>query len=589
MLQLAAQLIIFRSYLRKKCLIQICILRTLGRMRKKRIVKLLVSCLLAGSVAINSAWANQFDKFPIDTSFIPNNMTNYNLWSSLKSNFQLLPFVYPQDLRQLIGFYLHQRDYLHLMLHNSKPYIYYIYQQTLARHMPAEIALIPMIESAYDPFVYSRVGATGLWQMMPGTASGFGIKINWWYDGRRNVITSTKAALDYLEYLHNFFHDWLLAIAAYDSGEGTILQAIRHNQALGRRTDFWDLPLPYETRAYVPKLLALAAIISNPGYYRVSLPALPNQSPFTPVTVHHQVALDQLAKLTHTDPHLIRELNPAFRRSLTPPKTPIKLLVPTNKYAVFEHEIKQISAHPILWQKHRVASGESLSTIAQQYHTTVNKIENANHLNDSHIKINQVLTIPGKYAVDGMAIHTTSSIVSEAKLPGPQPINITILAHDTLSTIAKRYHVQTREIRYWNDLSERTQLHPQQKLVLWLPASRFKTRDIVYHVKAHDTLSQIAAKFGTSTHTLARVNHIQHNLIHPHQALHIPHAKTYEHSWPKPISRQNDMLIYHTYLGDTLAKVADHYGISVQQLAIWNHLHLNASLVPDERLLIYPH
>lgn len=186
---------------------------------------------------------------------------NSDLWSVLQHQFTLNHYENNPAVKAQIEWFLKRKKYIYKLAENAQPYLYYILTQVDKRKLPAEMVLLPMIESAYDPFAFSSAGASGLWQMMPGTASGFGLKQNWWYDGRRDIVASTNAALDYLSYLQSFFNgNWLLAIAAYDSGEGTVLSATRKNIAKGEPTDFWSLNLPRETQAYIPKLLALAEI-----------------------------------------------------------------------------------------------------------------------------------------------------------------------------------------------------------------------------------------------------------------------------------------------------------------------------------------
>ena len=180
-----------------------------------------------------------------------------DLWQVINRSEKLQFDINQKDIQTQIRHYTANPHTLPTLANNAKPYLYYVYQQTQQQHMPVELALLPMVESNYNPFLYSSRGATGLWQIMPGTASGFNLDINWWYDGRRDIRASTQAAFTYLKYLHDYFDDWLLAIAAYNCGEGTVIKAIHHNKALHKPTDFWSLSLPYQTKNYLPKLLAL--------------------------------------------------------------------------------------------------------------------------------------------------------------------------------------------------------------------------------------------------------------------------------------------------------------------------------------------
>jgi membrane-bound lytic murein transglycosylase D len=191
-----------------------------------------------------------------------------NLWDVLREEFTLPHYEDNPAVQEKIEWYMNNQDFLLRSATRAAPYLYYILQQVKKRHLPAELVLLPIIESGYNPFAISNMGAMGIWQMMPDTASGLGIKRDSWYDGRRDVIASTRAALNYLAYLQSFFDgNWLLAIAAYNTGEGNVLAAIRRNIREGYGTDFWSLPVAQQTKDYVPRLLALAVIISHPDLF----------------------------------------------------------------------------------------------------------------------------------------------------------------------------------------------------------------------------------------------------------------------------------------------------------------------------------
>ena len=332
------------------------------------------------------------------TAWHINNLFSHNqqnLWSTISQQFVLAgQYTNNYYVRKQIQWFRQQQYYLSELTKNAQPYIYYVFQQTKKRGVPSEIALLPMIESNYNPFLYSKRGATGLWQLMPGTATGFSLLINWWYDGRRDVVASTNAALNYLKYLHDYFHSWLLAIAAYDAGEGTVAAAIRYNRRHGCPTDFWSLPLPYETREYVPKLLALADVIKNHQGYSLKLNPVENGPFFTTVTLKTQMDLKKLVELSDSTLNLIRKLNPGFRRSTTLPHHTYNFLVPLDKanhleqsLAELETSLKQPSEK---WMHHRVHAGDSLSILANRYHTSAAEIRRMNRLKSDMIKIREI-------------------------------------------------------------------------------------------------------------------------------------------------------------------------------------------------------
>ncbi len=392
-----------------------------------------------------------------------------NLWSAVADNFELTPDEAPAPVAAQIRRYRkHPHEFI-TIAHNARPYLYYVFQQTQQRNMPAEIALLPIVESHYDAFVYSKRGATGLWQMMPSTASGFGLQIDWWYDGRRDLITATHAALNYLAYLHRRFGDWLLAIAAYDSGEGTVRSAIAYNKRHHHPTNFWSLHLPHETRTYVPKLLALATIIRDPDAYHVRLPALPNQPYFENIPMKGQIDLARIAAIAGTKVSTVRRLNPGFRRWTTRPKKSYALLLPTNVIQRFQNNLNDNHEQRVTWLHYRVGAGDSLSRIAFHHRTTVDILRRVNKLKNDRIHVHQALLVPltKKLTHFGPSHHYSAS-VSEDHVPGPKRHLHVVKPHESLWSIALHYGVQPHQIRYWNHLRYHSTLKPGKKLTLWL-------------------------------------------------------------------------------------------------------------------------
>ena len=222
--------------------------------------------------------------------------------------------------------------------------MYHVVTEVEARGMPLEFALLPVVESAYEPFAYSVSRAAGLWQFIPGTGVRFGLKQDWWYDGRRDVIESTRAALDYLQALHDQFDgDWLLAIAAYNVGEAWVQRAIDYNRAHGRPTDFWHLKLPAETRAYVPKLLAMKRLMAEPERYGLEFAAIPNEPYFAVIDTGSQIDLKVAAQLAGTSYDELVALNPGFNRWATDPDGPHRMLVPIDNADAFEAALQTLA------------------------------------------------------------------------------------------------------------------------------------------------------------------------------------------------------------------------------------------------------
>jgi len=285
------------------------------------------------------------------------NQTGQNIWSLIASHMTLQGQANRPDVRHWIVWFQQHPNVLKTMIDNATPYLYYIYQQTQRRHMPAEFALLPMIESGYNPRAYSSAGAAGLWQLMPGTASSYGMAIDWWYDSRRDILTSTKAGLDYLVQLHHEMGTWFLAAAAYNVGPGALEAAIHRNKAAGKPSDFWDLSLPNQTEQYVPKLLAISAIVANPQKYGIELPMVPDRPFFGSVTLTSQMDLQEIAKLSGVSIPIIKALNPGLQRWATAPKGKFTLLLPVMSVETFKNNLDQVIGEPhVSWVYHRIDS-----------------------------------------------------------------------------------------------------------------------------------------------------------------------------------------------------------------------------------------
>ena len=262
-------------------------------------------------------------------SDIPTLLAPTDLWEAMRRNFGL-PGRNDARVRAQRDWYARHPEYMRRVSQRAGRYAAHILQEVEQRDMPAEIALLPIVESAYDPFAYSHGRAAGLWQFIPATGKRYGLKQDWWYDGRRDLVESTRAALDYLEYLHKRFHgDWLLALAAYNSGEGTVIRAIRRNRRKGKPVSFWDLDLPRETRAYVPKLIALKQLVNSPEKYGVKLEQVDIEPPFEMIDTGGQIDLAIAADLAGIDLDELYRFNPGFNQWATPPKGPHRLLIPS--------------------------------------------------------------------------------------------------------------------------------------------------------------------------------------------------------------------------------------------------------------------
>lgn len=430
-----------------------------------------------------------------------------DVWDVLRDEFTISHEVTRPEVQEQIRWLVAHPSYLQKVCRQSEPYIYHILAQIKKRKLPGELALLPMIESAYDPFAYSGAGAAGLWQLMPRTGSELGLKQDWWFDGRRSIGPSTDAALNHLLYLNKYFDgNWILAIAAYDSGEGTISRLVKANLANKQSIDFWNLAVPAETKIYVPRFLALAELVTNPQRYKVDLPAIPYLPYFEEVNIGSQIDLNHAAKLAGMTYKELIKLNPGFNRWTTAPYKPFRLLIPTEKVQNFYQNLANLPEDKrVSWTKHQVQSGDNLTNIAARYHTTVNLIKELNQLTTNQVAPNQAILIPS----------TNNTPVAAPKAPDlKKPIERTIIGprnhrlihivqkNDTFKSLESLYKVKAKDIKNWNKLAEISSLQQGQQLIIWKQVQQPKE----YIVKPGDSLSLIAQKHQTKVNNIIALN-----------------------------------------------------------------------------------
>lgn len=358
--------------------------------------------------------------------------------------------------------YLSQPTYLEVIAERSALYLHYILERVESRGMPAELALLPLVESTMDPFARSPNHAAGLWQIMPATGRHLGLTSNWWYDGRRDLKDSTRVALDYLETLNQEFDgDWLLTLAAYNSGHGRVGRAIARNEELGKPTDFWSLRLPRETRKYVPKLMALSSIIADPEAYAVTLPSVPDSPAFAAAPTGGQIELARAAELAGVDEGLLRALNPGQLRWATAPGQRQELLLPPEAVERFEEGVASLPAgERVRWQHYTIRRGDNLGRIARRFDTSVALLREANKLRGSLIRAGDTLLIPQGGAWGGsLALRDDDA---------PRTRDYQVKRGDSLYRIAGRFNVSIEDIVSWNSLDPGAYLQPGQQLTLYL-------------------------------------------------------------------------------------------------------------------------
>ena len=318
-----------------------------------------------------------------------------DLFERMRSGFSL-PSVENDSVRRQIDWYLEHPAYVERSFGRGRRYLYHIVETLEARDLPRELALVPVIESGFDPFALSRARASGLWQFIASTGRRYGLDQDWWADDRRDVLEATRAALEHLAELHEeFAGDWLLALAAYNCGAPNVKRAIERNQRSGLPIDFFALDLPAETRGYVPKLLAISRVVAEPQAFGIALPPIPNAPYFASVPLEDQVDLGRVADLARIPRDELRALNPAFNRWATAPDGPRRLLVPAPDRERLAQVLAALpSRERLRIVQRRVRRGDTLASIARSHRVTVADLRAANRLRGSLIHPGQILLIP---------------------------------------------------------------------------------------------------------------------------------------------------------------------------------------------------
>lgn len=482
-----------------------------------------------------------------------------DLWDELRDGFTLPHYEDNPLVQQKIQWFMNHQDYLIRSVNRAAPFLYFISQQIKRRNLPSELVLLPIIESAYNPFAYSTAGAAGIWQMMPNTASGYGIRQNWWYDGRRDVIASTKAALNHLYYLQSFFEgNWLLAIAAYNTGEGNVIAAIRKNIRNGDNTDYWSLPLAQETRDYVPQLLALAEIISHPETYPINFPQIQNAPYLAQVDVGEQIDLKHAAELAGMSMKSLMQLNPGYNRAATDPNGPYKIVLPIENVSQFTENLSNLPEYAkVHLANYRIRSGDKLKTLARRFNTTPEEIKRANPRLAKNFKPGNNIIIP-----------STRPAISEAIMEASQP-QLTSAA-PTMNKKKNKSAFMAKVEHAFDTLQGNYTLQPG---------------DTLYMVRKRDNLQSIATHFRVPVKALASVNKLSNGTVKPGQKLIIP---THIENTTQHYQLTPGDTIYMVRNGDTMENIAEKFHTSAAMIRLANLLS-DSELQAGDRLVIPTH
>ena len=456
--------------------------------------------------------------------------TPQSIWQDYLLRYKHSAFVIgdSHSLRQLVDYekqaIVTRRGHLYKVTQRSRYFAHYLLNRCLEEGLPVEIALVPMVESAFDPFAFSQGGAAGLWQFMQRTGKHFGLTESWWFDDRRDPIRSTDAAISYFKRLYNRFDDWALAIAAYNAGPTRISRAVKKNLASGGSGQFAELELPQETRSYLPRLLALRELlISNSS--AVSIFPVTTSAYFEVIELSGQMDLGRAAALSDGSVAELYHLNAGLNQWATPPLGPHRLLVPAEDVETFRESLRNVNDENWFdWQLVEVESGDTLGEIAQAFNSDIAYIKMANTISDSRINIGQKLLVPvpSKENPERSNSGLTASLQKQLEQmrtlrEGVRRIDYTVVSGDSWWLVARRFGVSMNQLLEWNTASASQVLRPGRGLVIWQPVEghrRSIARTIYYKVRRGDSLAGIAQRFNVSAQQI-----IARNALNPERYL----------------------------------------------------------------------
>ena len=499
-------------------------------------------------------------------------IVNDDLWQRIKDGYAM-----PDSTSDLIArhesWYSSRPDYIRRMVERSQKYLFHIVEEVEKRGMPSEIALLPMIESAYNPQAYSSGRASGIWQFIPSTGKHFGLKQNWWVDNRRNVTFATDAALTYLQKLHAMFGAWDLALAAYNAGEGTVGRAIERNRKLGLPTDYESLNLPPETKNYVPKLQAIKNLMTNPGNYGLKIQTIANTPYFSKVTAPTQIDAHLAAKLAEISDDEFLALNPSYNRPvITNSGDKHELLLPISSARTFRSNLATYDKPLVSWRTYYAKRGELMDKIATKFGIKVAQLRDVNDLPaQKKIKTSSTILVPNGNRTEFTSVKATATKAAEA-LPSIEPDN----------------DVSTEQGSANIDIAS-TENNAANNNVETEPA---KTSSVTHKVKKGEAMLAIAKHYGVSVKQIMTSNSLKNNRVTAGQLLTIktleikpiePNKATKTASNNKKHIAKNKTYIVKR--GDTLHSIAEKFDVAIIDIRRWNKI-TNSHIQPGHKLTI---
>jgi len=447
-------------------------------------------------------------------------------WQRLRDGMKMTSTDNKRITKQL-DWFVKNPDYMLRVMERARPILPYILDELEGNELPTEFALLPIVESAFQTFAYSHGRASGLWQIIPSTGRHLGLIQNWWYDGRRDILASTKAAAKYLKSLaKQFDNDWELTLAAYNAGPGKIRSAIRYNKKKNRPTDFWHLTnLRKETKDYVPKLLALKALFGNPENYNFTPIEVENTYIYTLVNTHQQIDLALAAELADLSIDQLYRLNPAINRWATAPDGPHELLLPKVKAARFKQNLSMLPEQKrINWVRYKIKLGDTLSQISEKFRTSTQLIRKVNKIHRNNIRAGKYLLIPTatrSLSSYSLSKNSRTQKVKNTHRKGIKTVHI-VNSGDSFWSLSKMYKVSINSLAMWNDMARRDTLRVGQRLLIWSNPENAKIvrvslipiqperslRALRYTVRKGDSLSLIANKFNIKLSDIRKWNEL---------------------------------------------------------------------------------
>lgn len=402
---------------------------------------------------------------PDSTLIAEPNPPQNDLWQRIRNGYALRTLNSPLVANHE-QWYAKRPGYIQRMTERGQRYLHFIVEEVERRGMPSEIALLPMIESAFNPGGYSTSSASGIWQFTPSTGKHFGMRQNWWYDGRRNIISATLGALDYLQKLHGIFGDWELALAAYNWGEGAVQRALAHNRKLGLPENYANLKMPSETRNYVPKLHAIKNIVSNPSSFGLALHPVPDQPYFVAVNTPKNIDVEIAAGLADITLDEFRALNPAHNRPVILQENSDVLLLPVDKVETFRANLANNNLPLVSWQAYKSKKGEPINGLATRFGLSPATFRSINGLSEKQHKVTgQMLLVPatGQNVESDFKVFNSNPSALSGQLSG-NTIKYTVKKGDTLSAISRLFNVSVDKLQSWNN--NVTTLNPGQNILI---------------------------------------------------------------------------------------------------------------------------